>query len=236
MNDKWNSRFMELAITISKWSKDYKKVGAVIVDSETKQILSCGFNGMPNWYDDSTLHTLSSYDKGRMITHAEINALNHLDKTHFNKDLVMYVTKSPCLWCANFIVNSNANIKEIYYIPNSIKDFDIRYKVQESLDVLSQKQITAIKYEYISNLKFEMIVTIYLHKLSKNLDYIELFISETKDLLINLSLEEDPNILETTLPLLLDYYGYMNIHKFCIETNSSNPNLFEEWFNNKSKV
>ena len=41
---KWESRFFDLAKTISSWSKDpSKKIGVIIVNSENK-IVSTGYN------------------------------------------------------------------------------------------------------------------------------------------------------------------------------------------------
>ena len=48
MDRKWDFRFLELAWVISQWSKDPStKVGAVIADIFTHEILSTGYNGFP---------------------------------------------------------------------------------------------------------------------------------------------------------------------------------------------
>ena len=49
----WDTRFLDLAEHISKWSKDPStKVGAVIVDSY-RRIVSTGYNGFPQGVMDS---------------------------------------------------------------------------------------------------------------------------------------------------------------------------------------
>ncbi|HIO19799.1 MAG TPA: hypothetical protein EYN11_01745, partial [Phycisphaerales bacterium] len=46
MNTKWDGRFLELADTISAWSKDPSRgVGAVIV-SPMRQVIATGYNGL----------------------------------------------------------------------------------------------------------------------------------------------------------------------------------------------
>jgi dCMP deaminase len=72
---KWDTRFLDLAQVVSKWSKDPStQVGAVIVRPD-KSILSIGYNGFPRKMED-TLELLNSRDeKYSRIIHAEINAL-----------------------------------------------------------------------------------------------------------------------------------------------------------------
>ena len=51
MKTDWDKRFLDLAEYISSWSKDTSsKVGAVIVHN--KRIVSTGYNGFPEGYDD----------------------------------------------------------------------------------------------------------------------------------------------------------------------------------------
>ena len=135
----WNKRFIDLASHISNWSKDTTKVGAVIVDSSNK-VLSTGYNGMPSWFNDDNLLNLQE-NKGLVITHAEINALNCLDKSHFNKDLSIYITKPPCYHCALSIVNSYCNITKVFYIPFENESFNDRYKVQDSVNLLIENNV-----------------------------------------------------------------------------------------------
>ena len=73
-HNNWDCRLIELAKTISTWSKDPStKVGAVIVDSN-RRILSTGYNGFPKGIkDDERLENRD--EKLEMIVHAEINAI-----------------------------------------------------------------------------------------------------------------------------------------------------------------
>lgn len=72
---KWDTRFLDLAQVVSKWSKDPStQVGAVLVRPD-KSILSIGYNGFPRKMED-TLELLNNRDeKYSRIVHAEVNAL-----------------------------------------------------------------------------------------------------------------------------------------------------------------
>jgi deoxycytidylate deaminase len=55
----WDSRFLEMAVLVSKWSKDPStKVGAVI--AKGKFVVSLGFNGHPAGVADSAAGRLRS--------------------------------------------------------------------------------------------------------------------------------------------------------------------------------
>lgn len=72
---KWDRRFLELAETVSKWSKDPStKVGAVIVDTD-KRVVSLGFNGFPQQFKDIEAEYNDRETKYGQIVHGEINAI-----------------------------------------------------------------------------------------------------------------------------------------------------------------
>tara|TARA_R110000851_G_scaffold104499_1_gene222203 strand:- start:360 stop:611 length:252 start_codon:yes stop_codon:yes gene_type:complete len=82
MSPKWMKRFMDMAVHVSEWSKDpSRKIGAVIVDPNTRQILSLGYNGFPQGIeDDARLNDKAV--KRKLVVHAEMNAT---DPTHIGK-------------------------------------------------------------------------------------------------------------------------------------------------------
>lgn len=139
-NNTWDERFISLAQLVATWSKDVKKVGAVIVDSKNK-VCSLGFNGLPAHMNDDCLEHIESYDKGRVVHHAEQNALYTLDEEHWKKHLTLYVTKPPCKWCSIQIVHSHANIKRLVYVPFEDETFNEKYEVEKSLDFLQENGI-----------------------------------------------------------------------------------------------
>jgi len=77
MNDKWDTRFLELSKLVSSWSKDPStKTGAVIVRPD-KTVLSIGFNGFPKNMKDNPEQYANREIKYSKIVHCEMNALIH---------------------------------------------------------------------------------------------------------------------------------------------------------------
>lgn len=103
LNEKWCGRFLNLAKTVSKWSKDEStKVGAIIV-SEDGDPISFGFNGFPRGVLELPERNTrpSKYD---FSEHAERNAI-YLARRDL-RGSIMYVTCFPCPDCARAIVQS----------------------------------------------------------------------------------------------------------------------------------
>lgn len=100
---KWASRILELAKTVSSWSKDEStKVGAVITTYSGKPI-SWGFNGMPMGINDDIPERLERPLKYKWMCHAERNAIDLASQSDLN-DCIMFVTFSPCSNCAQSII------------------------------------------------------------------------------------------------------------------------------------
>ena len=122
----WDENFMLHAVVASARSKDpSSQVGACIVGSNNR-ILSLGYNGAPNVWDDADFpwdreaddynHTKYPY-----VIHGEMNAL--LNYKGDNKDLVgstVYVTLFPCSNCAKCL--AQAGIKRVVYLSDKYKD------------------------------------------------------------------------------------------------------------------
>jgi dCMP deaminase len=114
----WDEYFMAIAKISAERSKDPNtQVGACIV-SKDNRILSCGYNGAPNGFDDdefpwkregNPLNTKYMY-----VVHAELNAI--LNYRGFKKDFEeakIYVDLFPCNECAKAIIQSG--IKTVIY-------------------------------------------------------------------------------------------------------------------------
>lgn len=123
----WDSYFMAIAKLSAMRSKDPStQVGACIVGQDNR-ILSIGYNGAPNGYDDAEfpwgrdgkpLDTKYFY-----VVHAERNAI--LNYRGSRKDLVdakIYVDLFPCNECAKEIIQSG--IKEVIYLSDKYHDSD----------------------------------------------------------------------------------------------------------------
>lgn len=109
-NNKWDLRFMELAVNVSKWSKDTTKVGCCIVKGRTP--ISFGFNGFPKNVDDNVSERHIRPIKYEYTVHSEINGIILAAKNgHSTNNCTMYVTLYPCSNCAGAIIN--AGIKTV---------------------------------------------------------------------------------------------------------------------------
>lgn len=115
----WDEFFMGVAQLAAKRSKDPStQVGACIVGSDNR-ILSVGYNGTPNGFDDiyfpwdregNELDTKYLY-----VVHAERNAiLNYRGSSRDLEGAKIYVDLFPCNECAKEIIQSG--IKEVFYL------------------------------------------------------------------------------------------------------------------------
>ena len=123
----WEEYFMAIAKLSAMRSKDPStQVGACIVSSDNR-ILSVGYNGTPNGYDDDTfpwdregapLETKYIY-----VCHAERNAiLNFRGSRRELEGAKIYVDLFPCNECAKEIIQSG--IKEVIYLCDKYASMD----------------------------------------------------------------------------------------------------------------
>jgi len=101
---KWHKNFLELAKTVSTFSKDPStQVGAVIVDDDNR-VISIGYNGFPKGIKDD--HRLDNRElKYEMIIHAEANALLFANAPV--KGCTIYTWPfQPCSRCASLIIQA----------------------------------------------------------------------------------------------------------------------------------
>ena len=123
----WDEYFMAIAKLSSMRSKDpHTQVGACIV-SDDNRILSIGYNGTPNGFDDKNfpwgrrgnpLETKYLY-----VVHAERNAiLNYRGSRKDLENSKIYVDLFPCNECAKEIIQ--AGIKEVIYLSDKYSNTD----------------------------------------------------------------------------------------------------------------
>ena len=123
----WDEYFMSIARLSSMRSKDPNtQVGSCIVGSDNR-ILSIGYNGAPNGFNDSEFPWAREGDaqntKYAYVCHSEMNAI--LNYRGGRKDLEqarIYVDLFPCNECAKLIIQSG--IKEVIYLCDKYKDTD----------------------------------------------------------------------------------------------------------------
>ena len=138
----WDEYFMAVAKITSGRSKDPNtQVGACIV-SKDNRILSTGYNGAPNNFDDDKfpwdregkpLETKYMY-----VCHAEANAIDNFRgyKKEFENSRI-YVDLFPCNECAKKIIQSG--IKEVIYISDKYKDTDSTKAAKHLFDTCGVK-------------------------------------------------------------------------------------------------
>ena len=122
----WDEFFIGIAKLAAGRSKDPStQVGACIVSQENR-ILSIGYNGTPNGFDDDKFPwnrdgKCQNDTKYPYVCHAELNA--RLNFAGTRKDLVgskIYVDLFPCNECAKAIIQ--AGISEVVYLSDKYKD------------------------------------------------------------------------------------------------------------------
>ena len=123
----WDEYFMAVAVVSSMRSKDPStQVGACIVSADNR-ILSIGYNGAPNGFEDPKFPWDREGDyldtKYPYVCHAELNAISNYRGN--KQDFVgakLYVTLFPCNECTKLVIQNG--IKEIIYLCDKYKDTD----------------------------------------------------------------------------------------------------------------
>lgn len=126
----WDKIWMQMAETLAQRSHHSTfKVGAIIVTSDNTQVLSLGYNGNAAGMSNVP----QSEDPGCSgLLHAEINALLKLDYNN-PKEKVMYLTLSPCEYCAKAIINSG--IKRVIFKEEYRDDSGIKILLSKGVDI-----------------------------------------------------------------------------------------------------
>ncbi len=155
----WDEFFMGIAKLASGRSKDPNtQVGACIVD-DNNRILSIGYNGTPNGFDDSCFPWNRDGSKLEVkytyVCHAELNAiLNYHGARHDLVGSTIYVDLFPCNECAKAIIQSG--IKEVVYLSDKYKgtDENIASKLMFDNCGVSYRKMS-IKYQNIIKLSLK---------------------------------------------------------------------------------
>lgn len=107
--DKWDRRFLDLALNVASWSKDKsRRVGCVIV-GEGRQVLGVGYNGFPIGVNDAVVarHSRAGDAKYKWTEHAERNAIYQAARHGIAlKGTTIYLPWFPCADCSRAIVQT----------------------------------------------------------------------------------------------------------------------------------
>ena len=139
----WDQYFMGVAKLSAMRSKDPNtQVGACIVGNDNR-ILSIGYNGTPNGYDDKNFpwdrEGTPLETKYLYVCHAEMNAiLNYRGSRKELENAKIYVDLFPCNECAKLIIQ--AGIKEVIYLSD-------KYAHQDSF-IASKKLLDSCNVKY----------------------------------------------------------------------------------------
>ena len=151
----WDEYFMGIAKLSSMKSKDPNtQVGACIVGNDNR-ILSIGYNGTPNGFDDSMFpwdrEGTALETKYLFVCHAEMNAiLNYRGSRKELENAKIYVDLFPCNECAKIIIQSG--IKEVAYLCDKYANTD---------SVIASKKLfdsCGVKYRQIELSKKEIVL------------------------------------------------------------------------------
>ena len=142
----WDQYFMGVAMLSAQRSKDPNtQVGACIVSKDNK-ILSVGYNGAPNGYDDDNMPWDREGDflntKYAYVCHAELNAILN-NKGSNLEGAKIYVDLFPCNECAKEIIQ--AGIKEVIYLSDKYANTEGTIASKRLFDVcgVSYRQLNA---------------------------------------------------------------------------------------------
>lgn len=137
--------FMDCAATAAKHSSaKRRKVGCVIV--EGLEVVGAGYNHMP--FDMDQCCETDGKTNPEVI-HAEPDALSTIPKKH--KSLSMFVTTSPCIDCANAILDNKRAMVTAVYFAEPYKEFSgVKELMRGGVDVFYVGPSGLWKAEYVS--------------------------------------------------------------------------------------
>ena len=122
-SEKWDLRFLELAATISKWSKDPStKCGCIIVRPD-RTVATMGYNGFPRRMEDPAELYVERDIKYSRVIHAEMNALLTAKESLRGYTLYAYPAW-PCDRCAVHMIQ--AGLVRVVSV-DAINDFGVRW-------------------------------------------------------------------------------------------------------------
>lgn len=139
--DKWDRRFLDLALHVAEWSKDPStKVGSVIVAPD-RRIMSLGYNGFPRGVADTDERLNDRETKYKFVAHAERNALDNTDQSI--RGCTMYVTLQPCPECVKSIIQKG--IKRVISVVDLSRQDHYKSFVDHSLPMLGEAGVEVVQ-------------------------------------------------------------------------------------------
>lgn len=113
-----------------------RKVGAVLVSSDGRNIIAYGYNGTVSGFPNVCELPDGTTDNDHVL-HAETNAIMKAARSGYSTDkTTLYVTVSPCINCAKLIIQSG--VKRVVYNED--------YHNTDGLSILNKSGIETIKH------------------------------------------------------------------------------------------
>jgi len=120
MSADWTQRWLDMAMHVSKWSKDTSSQVGVVIVGDHNRLLSIGYNGLPRGCNDDSKvnpgrHESGNPTKYHWYEHAERNAIyNAAAEGIALRDSTMFAPNAACCDCARAVVQSGIR-RFIYY-------------------------------------------------------------------------------------------------------------------------
>ena len=148
----WDQYFMGVAKLSAMRSKDPStQVGACIVSNDNR-ILSIGYNGTPNGFEDEVFPWDREGEpldtKYLYVCHAEMNAIiNYRGSRKELENAKVYVDLFPCNECAKIIIQSG--IKEVIYLSDKYASQDSFIASKRLFDLPYRGSFSSSKIRFI---------------------------------------------------------------------------------------
>jgi dCMP deaminase len=153
----WISYFMNMVYLVATRSPDnYTHIGAVIIDIDTKSIISTGYNGFPKGVEHKP-ERQERPEKYYWFAHAEQNAIDLSTKPL--KNCAMFTNGIPCTKCARSIIQSG--ICSVFYDRNwgdhshSFHDWDEEAKRSVQMFREANVALYDVDFNFISVYKYK---------------------------------------------------------------------------------
>ena len=139
MKDKHKQAFMDIAKRFAQCSTANKmKVGAICVHENENQIISIGYNGTPEGWDNQCEDEHNNTFP--YVIHAEANMLSKICRSNLSsKNSIVFITHGPCLECSKLIYS--AGVKQVYY--------ETEYRKTDGIEFLKR---CGVNVEQINNI------------------------------------------------------------------------------------
>ena len=147
----WNQYFLDIAIEVSKKSKDpHTHVGCVIVGPD-HEIRSTGYNSFPMGIIDDVPERLERPEKYAWIEHSERNAIYLAARVgQALKGCMLYCQWVPCADCARAIIQSG--IEMVIIDERFRQQWEIKDKwedsIKRSLQMFAEARVNLAVYDY----------------------------------------------------------------------------------------